>query len=667
MNKVDTFRQLGKAISDRIWFETNSGAVLDQPAATEEIEDPPPVVEYREAFPQLQLSLTYACNMNCSYCSFRERMEADGRPLNMNLDTALSTVDFFVEEIRGRTRHARIDFGLTGETFLRHKVHNRLKQEIRERTNSIGLRSVGVGPNTTNGSLSEDIGFEIAMGPPQDISCDGPKEIHDAVRPYVDGRGTYEDLEPLIRKVLERHPDIGATAVVTSRCTDVTRIFLHLHETLGFRSIYIKPVNLKPDDPDGLNAATVEQFRQGYTDFVEFVIAQDNPTKLRYLASLSDEDFFMRYFYRVANRTRNTYRCGAGKSGAYVDTDGNLYPCAHFIGKTGYEIGNIRDGYDEARRQVFRDLTVEAREPCRSCWAKYVCGGGCYYQAVLANGRLDVPDQAKCDFVTHLVELAVRLYSHLAETCHDILPALQVPIQIDEAAINASADAEYRPVSRLWQEGADAERAVELLAVPHLISSLPPEDGTSLKVMAEVQGGRLDISFVAQGGAVLEEGNIWMIDLDADPLQLRDMNAFSEDVFGRILHLRRDEPPTVSEPAMDGAFREVPYKQRRRTLVSQRAAKTRNDGWEVTIDFAELLGSAAANVGMNVTCRMSDGRVAKLLRAEPFAIVDLSKNGPLGLDTPVWQAPEERAEINASAFSGLMPLHHWRGLQQNVC
>lgn len=654
---------LGYETPTGLWFDTTSAMLIRGPVAGDVDCEPPVAAPYKESVPQLQLSLTYACNMNCSYCSFRSRMNEDGRPLNMPHATTLEAVDFFVREVLGNARHARIDFGLTGETFLRHKIHAALKEEIRSRVAGLPLRSISVGPNTTNGTLSEEIGIDAAMGPPQDISCDGPKDVHDPVRPFTDGRGSYDELVPLIKRVLQRHPDIGVTAVITARCVDIARIFLHLYHELGFRSLYLKPVNLPPSDPNGLNPRTVDLFCKGYSQLVDLFIAAPPGDKLSYLAALNEEDYFMRFFHRIANRTRNTYRCGAGKSGAYVDTDGNLFACAHFIGKTGFEIGNVRDGFDEAKRNQYRALTVDSREPCRSCWAKYVCGGGCYYQAVLANGAIDRPDEAKCTLIRHLTAEAIRLYEHLATSHADVLAALRIPVHLPADAVSMVEAQGYRPLSALSADEETTPTAVDLLSRQHLEGSLPVE-GDRLMLEMVMQKGRFGLGLAARGAAVLENVEIWVIDLERQPVLMADLALLTPDTCGRRLRWDASGKVSITAPR-EGAYRSVPFVEPVWRPVE--GGVCGSGAWSASFDLGALLNTDSETLGVNITCRLRDGRRARLLRAEPFALLNLARSGNIRLQTPIWRPPDVREAINASPFEGMISLTEWRGLQQNVC
>ena len=378
---------------------------------------------YREAAPQLHLSTTYACNLSCTYCSFRSRMAADGRPVSMPDSVASEAIGFCREHLEAvGARHLRVDFGLTGESLLRPGNHDDLYDMVQSTLQDLPVRSARAGVHVTNGTLGDGGAGDGVVKPPQDVSLDGPRDVHDAVRRRLNGAGSYDAVAEMARRSLARHPDVGVSCVLTARATDFTRIFRHLYEEIGFRSIYMKPVNLPPGDSLALDFATLPNFIKGYRELISFLSSGSDAEVLDKLGSLDREDFFMRYFYRVRHGDKMRHRCGAGRSGVYVDTDGALFPCAHFIGKKGHEVGSVHNGFDEESLKPYR-VPVDERPTCASCPAMWQCGG-CHYQAVLANGDSLTPDEAKCDLIRFLVSQARTLIGELAESRPDVLAAL---------------------------------------------------------------------------------------------------------------------------------------------------------------------------------------------------------------------------------------------------
>jgi uncharacterized protein len=59
---------------------------------------------------------------------------------------------------------------------------------------------------------------------------------------------------------------------------------------------------------------------------------------------------------------------------------------------------------------------VYRKEPCRSCWARFLCGGGCHAQAALRQGEIFHPDSLACELMRARLEGALYYLALGAET-----------------------------------------------------------------------------------------------------------------------------------------------------------------------------------------------------------------------------------------------------------
>src|SRR5207237_766312 len=80
------------------------------------------------------------------------------------------------------------------------------------------------------------------------VSMDGPKEMHDQLRVFANGRGSYDIIEPRVRALIGNHRTrpITARVTLTSGVTDVARIYQHLKHDLGFHEVGFAPVTTSP-------------------------------------------------------------------------------------------------------------------------------------------------------------------------------------------------------------------------------------------------------------------------------------------------------------------------------------------------------------------------------------------------------------------------------------
>ena len=71
-------------------------------------------------------------------------------------------------------------------------------------------------------------------------------------------------------------------------------------------------------------------------------------------------------------------------------------------------MGSLAEGVDQARRaEWLAERHVHRQEPCRSCWARYLCGGGCHHE-VLSRGR------PACDYIRGWLNYCLEAYLRLS-------------------------------------------------------------------------------------------------------------------------------------------------------------------------------------------------------------------------------------------------------------
>lgn len=624
------------------------------------------VDSYREAVPQLQLSLTDACNMGCTYCSFRDRVHADSKPVTIPLETVRRGIRAYRDRVSNSgERYGRVDFGLAGETMLVRHMHEQVHALVEDGLTDSPISIAWVGPNVTNATLSMSPDLADRLGPPQDISVDGPPDVHDRVRPYTGGRGgTYADVRKVLDRVLDRHPDMGVSAVLTAYCTDFVAIFRHLFDDIGARNIYMKPVNATHDREFALSEATLPAFERGYVELVDHLLDHDDEGLLQRLSALSSEDYLMRFVYRVKDRAVQVYRCGAGKSGAYVDTNGNLYACAHFIGKSGWHIGDVHNGFDQDKRDQFLQMTVDSRKPCASCFARYACGGGCHYQAVLANGELSQPDEVKCSLIRTLVRLSVRLVHTLAVERPAVLAALPTPYGVHPDLADATPETPYAPVGALTP--AAAATTVPLSRQGRLRGALRAPDITAAFARHDEW---LTVEITAPPGAV-ESWRLWLQPLGSDAFTMRDLAALGPDTSGTLIKVA--EGRALRRRTPEDRFRRVPHPQTEWEPVHDSAVTVHAEE-DRTVLAVHLggLSDTAQCIGLNLFADLAGGGWTALALHEPFVALPATVDGPLTLTGPDSVESDIRGDdarpINALLPRNLVPVGRWSVLQPNVC
>ena len=108
--------------------------------------------------------------------------------------------------------------------------------------------------------------------------------------------------------------------------------------------------------------------------------------------------------------------CGAANGYVSLGADGGYFTCHRTVDDPRYQLGNLADGLDrDARGRFLKARHVDRQEPCRSCWARYLCGGGCHVE-VLAEGRTG------CDYILGWLDYCLGLYDKVLTERPDLLP-----------------------------------------------------------------------------------------------------------------------------------------------------------------------------------------------------------------------------------------------------
>lgn len=105
------------------------------------------------------------------------------------------------------------------------------------------------------------------------ISLDGRREVHDALRPTANGRGSYElivgNAIDLVKK--RRQGEYYIRGTFTNRNLDFTKDVQALHQ-LGFDQISLEPVVLPEDSPYAILDSHIERILNEYETLADYLL-----------------------------------------------------------------------------------------------------------------------------------------------------------------------------------------------------------------------------------------------------------------------------------------------------------------------------------------------------------------------------------------------------------
>ena len=356
----------------------------------------------------LCLHIAHDCNLACRYC-FAEEGEYHGHRELMSFEVGKAALDFLIAN-SGSRRNLEVDF-FGGEPLMNWQVvkdlvaYGREQEKIHDKNFRFTL--------TTNGVLLNDEVMEFANKEMGNVvlSIDGREEVHNHMRPFRNGKGSYDLIVPKFQKFAEsRNQDkYYVRGTFTHYNLDFSEDVLHLAD-LGFKQISVEPVVAEDSEEYALREEDLPKLFEEYDKLAAEMVKRKKEGK--------DFNFF--HFMIdleggpcVAKRLSG---CGSGTEYLAVTPWGDFYPCHQFVGDEKFLMGNVWDGVTQTElRDEFKCCNVYAKEKCRKCFAKFYCSGGCAANSYHFHGNINDAYDIGCELQKKRIECAIMIKAATAE------------------------------------------------------------------------------------------------------------------------------------------------------------------------------------------------------------------------------------------------------------
>ena len=370
--------------------------------AIDSFKDRPTVVK------ALCLHIAHDCNLACRYC-FAEEGEYHGRRAMMSYEVGKQALDFLIAN-SGSRKNLEVDF-FGGEPLMNWNVvkdlvaYGRFQEKIHNKHFRFTL--------TTNGVLLNDEIMEFANKEMDNVvlSIDGRREVHDFMRPFRKGAGSYDLVVPKFQKFADSRGQkkYYARGTFTRHNLDFSKDVLHLAD-LGFEQISVEPVVADEKEEYALQWEDVPKICEEYDKLAKEIIKREK------------EGRGFNFFHFMIDLTggpcvyKRLSGCGSGTEYLAVTPWGDLYPCHQFVGEEKFLMGNVWDGVQKTEiRDTFKECNVYAKEKCRECFARFYCSGGCAANSYNFHGSINDVYDLGCELQRKRVECAIMIKAALAE------------------------------------------------------------------------------------------------------------------------------------------------------------------------------------------------------------------------------------------------------------
>jgi uncharacterized protein len=356
----------------------------------------------------LCLHIAHDCNLACQYC-FAEEGEYHGRRALMSFEVGKQALDFLIAN-SGNRKNLEVDF-FGGEPLMNWQVvkdlvaYGREQEKLYDKHFRFTL--------TTNGVLLNEEILEFANREMSNVvlSIDGRKEVHDAMRPFRGGKGSYDLIVPKFQQVAKSRNQTNyyVRGTFTRHNLDFSRDVLHLAD-LGFKQISVEPVVASPEDPYSLRQEDLDQICREYDALAAEMVRRHG----------TDQDFNFFHFMIDLTGGPCVYKrlsgCGSGTEYLAVTPWGDLYPCHQFVGEEDFKMGTVFEGITNTElRDSFKSCNVYAKEKCRECFARFYCSGGCAANSYKFHQSIHDAYDIGCVLQKKRVECAIMIKAAIAE------------------------------------------------------------------------------------------------------------------------------------------------------------------------------------------------------------------------------------------------------------
>lgn len=344
----------------------------------------------------LTLNVTQICNLHCTYCAAGGDGTYGDPVARISIEKTLPQIQFFLSKLSAGERFT-ITF-LGGEPLLYPEAIKLIGEYANELASQKDV-STAFSVNT-NGTLVNDkvIAALTSIKANVTISIDGAPEQHDKTRPQKNGQGSSEAVIAGLKKIIEHKNSLGQVslhAVFSRNNLEVEKAYRFFSE-LG-ADTYKFSFDVTESDSDAN-----KRFMQEMANVAELAFTRGGEQELRKIV------LFNNYFEALDEQLRTENHCASGKSLLSLDSNNKIYACPLDVGYKNELIGE-NSSLNQSALDTLKEPLIE-KNNCQSCWARFLCGGGCLFSHKSLSGNKHKKHVSFCERTRYLISIAVMYY-----------------------------------------------------------------------------------------------------------------------------------------------------------------------------------------------------------------------------------------------------------------
>ena len=227
------------------------------------------------------------------------------------------------------------------------------------------------------------------------VSLDGDKELNDQTKKY--GKSHYDTVRALLQPFQdELQPTIRST-ISKANFRHLERILDSFTE-MSWPIAVFEEIGAGGDDSLCLTREDTPVLDEQYERIFTRLVEETGFFRPRLIYP------FTQTLLQIAFPRKNHHRCSAGRRTLAVDTQGNIFPCHRMVGIPEQRVGSLNEPFDFSALEPYYRADINSKKPCSSCWARYLCSGGCVRAAFEKHNDITKPDGLLCAHTKKMLE-----------------------------------------------------------------------------------------------------------------------------------------------------------------------------------------------------------------------------------------------------------------------
>lgn len=356
----------------------------------------------------IAIEVSNDCNLRCKYC-YGDGGTYGGEKCLMSTETAIKCVDFLLSNSNNAKKLSIIFFG--GEPLMNFSVIkdtvNYCKKISKEKNIdfSFGMTTNATLLDEDKATFFKENDFFIT------VSIDGPKNIHDKNRYFINKLGSYDLVELGVNLMLKKNIRMRARATINNSYLKLSQLEQHF-ESIGFTDIVLSFVDTDKSSDLYIPESRFTEIYNEIDKLGEKCMAQlqyHGDTKINMFRTILER----LYHHRPAVRS-----CGAGTTYLAFTSEGDLYPCHRFSNWKEYYLGNY--SHTKINNQSFINCSILKRDKCKNCFGKFICGGNCMHSSAFFGESIFDTDTHYCEILRKIMQTSIYIYYNAKNSNPDV-------------------------------------------------------------------------------------------------------------------------------------------------------------------------------------------------------------------------------------------------------